>query len=74
MTKQELITTIRDGLVSGNQKEAEDAIDHYSEKIVIEFVSWQSGNNKKWFQGKLKNKDWYNLTFSQRFKKFLNDK
>jgi len=73
MTKNELITTIRDSLVSGNQKEAEDAIDGYSEKIVVEFVVWQSDNNKKWFQGKLKNEDWYSLTFSQRFKKFLND-
>ena len=29
MTKQNLITIIRDSLVSGNLKEAEDAIDEY---------------------------------------------
>jgi len=68
--KEELIFRIK----TGTQKEAECAIDLFCEKVVIEFVEWRNKEEKKYFQGKLSYKDWYDLTFSQRFKKFLNDK
>ena len=42
MTKNELITTIRDSLVSGNQKDAEDAIDKYARDDLRKFIEWMS--------------------------------
>ena len=37
MTKEQLITIIRDSLVSGKQKDAEDAIDEYAKEKSIDF-------------------------------------
>jgi len=71
LTNNELITTIRDSLVSGNQKEAEDAIDGYSENVSLKFIQWKQDNEKKWFQGK--NQDWIGLDHKQKFQRFLND-
>jgi len=48
MTKSELITIIRDSLVSGNRKEAEDAVDLYFEKRrVLELLEECKKLNEK---------------------------
>ena len=43
MNKQKLITIIRDSLVSGNQKEAEDAIDEILQESALNFDKWKHG-------------------------------
>jgi len=71
MTKTQLITTIRDSLVSGNQKDAEDAIDKHDENICLKYTNWKYDNEREWYKGK--NQDWVGLDHKQRFEKFLND-
>lgn len=42
MTKQEAIMQIRDAIVSGTLKDAEKALDRYTDGVVLAFHLWDS--------------------------------
>lgn len=60
MTKSDLITKVRDSLVSGNQKEAEDAIDERDKKLVTDFINWLYADESR-FENSGESSQLYNL-------------
>jgi len=75
MTKNELITTIRDSLLSGNQKEAEDAVDEYAKRESIEVLKFMESRNFWIFNGMaFSTTEDTELTFQELYNLYLDHK